>query len=81
MIPRQLHRLATMVLVAGIFGLLTVPTAMAGYKPDTTAPRADIPEGYQWNANHISLLTLNSKRTDLPLRRYPQPDSLPRAPG
>lgn len=53
MIHRPFHRLASLVLVAGLFCLLTVSAAMAGYQPDTTAPRSDIPAGYQWNAHHI----------------------------
>jgi oligoendopeptidase F len=49
---RHFNPMATL-LVVGLMALLTVPVAMAGYQPDTTAPRSDIPEEYQWNAHHI----------------------------
>ncbi len=50
---RHFHPMTTLLVVVGLTALLTVPVAMAGYQPDTTAPRSEIPEEYQWNAHHI----------------------------
>jgi oligoendopeptidase F len=50
-------RLATPVIRAlvlfGLLALLAAVPALADYKPDSTAPRSEIPEQYTWNSTHI----------------------------
>jgi len=40
-------------LVAGLICLFAVPPVLADYKPDTTAPRSDVPREYQWHSDDI----------------------------
>ncbi len=40
-------------LVAGLVCLFAVPPVLADYKPDTTAPRSDVPREYQWHSDDI----------------------------
>jgi oligoendopeptidase F len=49
--PRR--QAGSVVLVAALTCLLVATAAHAGYQPDPSAPRSDIPEDYQWDAQHI----------------------------
>ena len=40
-------------ILAGLFCLLLTAPALAGFEPDPSTPRADIPADYQWNPHHI----------------------------
>ena len=46
-------RIITAFLVAGLLCLVTVSAALADYEPDSTAPRSEVPKGYQWNSTDI----------------------------
>lgn len=41
------------VLLSLLLVLGAAASALAGYQPDPTAPRSEIPEDYQWNPHHI----------------------------
>lgn len=43
----------TLALVVGIVCLMLTSTVLAAYQPDPSAPRADIPKDYQWQAKQI----------------------------
>jgi oligoendopeptidase F len=47
------RRLAGAALVLVLAACLAATGALAQYKPDPSAPRADIPKSSQWNASHI----------------------------
>jgi oligoendopeptidase F len=53
MLPRTSQRLQAVLVLVAMICLAMVPTAQAGYKPDTTAPRSDVPKDYQWDSNDI----------------------------
>ena len=46
-------RANAVVLFSLLLVLGTATSALAGYQPDPTAPRSEIPEDYQWNPHHI----------------------------
>ena len=52
--PHRFPRRALTMVAAALIVLALVPTVLAGgYKPDTTAPRAEVPKGYQWHSTDI----------------------------
>ena len=53
MSPHGSSRLVALLLAAGLVCLTGVPVALAGYQPDTTAPRSEIPQDYQWHSTDI----------------------------
>jgi oligoendopeptidase F len=53
MLPHGIKRVFFAAMLAGMICLIAVPAALAEYKPDTTAPRSEIPKDYQWHSSDI----------------------------
>lgn len=47
------RRRSALAVTLALFAALSVSAALAQYKPDPSAPRAEIPKAYQWSATHI----------------------------
>ena len=50
---RSLRRRPAVAVTVALLAALLAPAALAQYKPDPSAPRADIPTGYRWDATDI----------------------------
>ncbi|MBK8165849.1 MAG: oligoendopeptidase F [bacterium] len=47
------RRRSALAATLALFAAMSVSAALAQYKPDPSAPRAEIPEGYRWSSTHI----------------------------
>ena len=47
------RRRAALAVTLALVAAMSASAALAQYKPDPSAPRAEIPKAYQWSATHI----------------------------